>query len=232
MKLEKMEKSDKQQSKHSRTPFHRRFENSEDVMHNNDLDFLMQRVHVAPLTNFKGPVTQGNISLPSLRTTNYEQGMDSPNSAAPSPLVASHSQPAITQSASDPTMPTLSPHPPVKNNDKDLSHTNHVQPESQTNGVAMNNSNIATSGGVNSQMTTDVYNKPPGSVPKSEPLSLPYHPSVETKPDLVTNWLDIPKQEMTHHRGLKRPDLPAASYEEDEEPMGKSLYDFSTLNSW
>ncbi|XP_064647452.1 mediator of RNA polymerase II transcription subunit 13-like isoform X2 [Lineus longissimus] len=233
MKLEKVEKSDKQQSKQSRTPFHRRLEHSEDVVHSNDLDFVMQRVHVAPLTNFKGAVTQANVSLPSLRTTNYDQAVESPNSAVPSPLVASHSQPAITQSASDPTMPTLSPHPPVKNNEKDLSHTNHVQPESQTiNGVTGGNVTMNSSGFVGGQASADVYNKPLGSVPKCEPLSIPYQAPVESKPDVVSNWLDLHKHEATHHPGLKRPQLPAASYEEDEEPMGKSLYDFATLNAW
>ncbi|XP_074640708.1 mediator of RNA polymerase II transcription subunit 13-like [Tubulanus polymorphus] len=276
-KLEKGDKSEKLQSKHSRVnSFHRRSHVSEDIIQN-DVDLVMQRIANPSLTNFKGPATgssgsssggggaSGNNIPPPIRTTNYEQqGVESPHSAAPSPLVASHSQPAVNAAAAtDATMPTLSPHPPttsaannaaaVNKLDKDPNRHHHqsiAQNESQQqNGIINNNiinhhQNNQSSSSANSNPAADiVYGKPPGSVPKTEPYTPTYHmngsvDSCASKSEKTTSfsdgllptWMDATKH--TDKKGFKRPVLPGTSVEGDEVSECKSLYDFSSLNTW
>lgn len=64
---------------------------------------------------------------------------DSPHSAAPSPLTATQAQQPPGNPVADPPMPTLSPHPPPKHENRDtLSSllTSGNQPDTETHGAA------------------------------------------------------------------------------------------------
>ena len=212
LKLEKGDKSDKQQSKHSRVPFYRRTVTSDDL--HLDVDVVMTRNPVQTLASFKGPVQACNSSsLPALRTTNYENAADeSPRSTAPSPLAVL--QPSVPQSASDPTMPTLSPHPPPKvSGDKDLSHVeSHAHaPVTVPNG--------------------DQFSKPTLPPKPVAEYQSTYQSSSLLETKCERSWLDV-SLKPSELPPVKRPGLPVSSFDDEDEYTCNSLYDFSAHKAW
>ena len=109
------DKPDKAMGRHGRaaTPFHRRSTITDEFMQH-DIDMMTQQMPV-----YGGATGRGgsNQQLPMRSTPSAYEPIDSPHSAAPSPLVASQSQPSQVTNG-DPTMPTLSPHPPIIKDEK------------------------------------------------------------------------------------------------------------------
>ncbi len=220
------DKPEKIKGRHGRNSiaFHRRSTLTDDILQH-EVDLVTQRIPNV-YGGFKTPV-QGppGGGIPSLRNTSFgEQSVDSPHSAAPSPLVATQIAPSVNQNT-DPTMPTLSPHPPTKNSDKDL---NSSMTSSTGDPAENSHNNSTTTNG------TDVYNKQPQSASKQENFTSIFPQQ---------NGIDHIKQEpgsmatnMHKHselKGLKRPVLPTKGYEErDEELITESLYDYNSLNAW
>jgi len=115
----KSDKNDRSGHARSFAPYHRRttvttsteLSSSVAVSVTSDMDFAL-------------PTASGSSKgIPLLRNTVGSGGLggvnpDSPHSTAPSPLMASQTQPSVSQNC-DPMMPTLSPHPPSKNDTKD-----------------------------------------------------------------------------------------------------------------
>ena len=249
-------KGDKLERQHSRflrtTPFHRRTQTMEDFMHH-DMDTFMPRG--PPSTGCVGnsgvtqvgagataPVqpisTSDNVNINSV-------GLESPASIAPSPLEDSHNQNQLENGASmDPTMPTLSPHPPVlKHTEKDSSLLKHqVQSDQNTNANTNNsNSNIVNNSIVNGVTSeSGLYPKSLNmSVLKTENLtslnSVPYswnQPVLEnTKANNINSWLRSQQKQVDYSKGFKRPILPTLDGD-DEELITETLYNFDTVHNW
>lgn len=226
-KHQKGEKGDKEKDKmryaRNMTPFHRRSPLSEDMlMHDYDNIIVQRGMNEMPFSNFK---TQG--STPQMgqfnRTTSYDNNSGgSPHSGAPSPLVASHSQPSDGHSASDPTMPTLSPHPPSKH-DKEHGVVGDPRNAAQPANTMNNN----TSG--------DYYNsKLQGVTHKTEPFTSTYQTTVMDCRTDSMNWLDVQRHHL-EEKGMKRPPkLPFRSHElgPTDNIGSDGLYDFDVLHAW
>lgn len=97
----------------SLVPYHRRMSGAREMMQPSaaaasGIDFPLLR-------NVKASLAHTSVSASSTHSHQSTVMVDSPHSAAPSPLTASTQaqQPSVNQAA-DPTMPTLSPHPPSK----------------------------------------------------------------------------------------------------------------------
>ena len=179
--------------------------------------------------------------LPALRNGVFEQqSVDSPHSAAPSPLMVPQIQPSVSHNG-DPTMPTLSPHPPP---------AIHPDKEGSTGPGDLHEAGLATTtitnAGVASNPVSVGESADTEPTPKSEGfLSPPYSNGIPgggvcAKTEAEERWLDIQQQQRqpTQQRRqvelslLKRPLLPTNSYDDDTELITESLYDFKALDSW
>ncbi len=123
------DKPEKTTGRHGRaaTPFHRRNTITDELLQH-DIDLMTQQL--PPYGGGAGG-GRGAQQLPLRSTSSAYEPIDSPHSAAPSPLVASQSQPSQVNNG-DPTMPTLSPHPPVIKEEKPaVSSSVAPPPESQ-----------------------------------------------------------------------------------------------------
>ncbi len=100
------------QGRHGR-PFHRRSTITDEFLQH-DIDLMTQQMPIYGGARVSGGTTS---QMPLRPTPNYES-IDSPPSAAPSPLVATQPQPSQVTNGGDPTMPTLSPHPPAIKEEK------------------------------------------------------------------------------------------------------------------
>ena len=90
-------------------PYHRRVSNARDTTQpstTSGIDFPLLRSVKTSLAHSNASTQPHSCSLVA----------DSPHSAAPSPLTATQTQQPPVNPAADPTMPTLSPHPPPKQN--------------------------------------------------------------------------------------------------------------------
>ena len=271
-KGERTEKLEKQLSRHGHRgaiPFHRRSPVADELLLQ-DIDMVTTQRMANPAfssassstNNFKGATTvaagsaaavPSNTSLPQLHNTTAttpagvsgvggDQSLDSPHSAAPSPLDASHSAPSLSQNT-DPTMPTLSPHPPATKNDGGGGSVVKLENNSASN-TKQNESQDASAGGAGAATTTtpggaaagDIYTKTPGSVAKSENFTSPYQSNVgDSKMDSVSHWVDSHRPPTEQFGIIKRPTLKKRDYEEGEmaeELPTESLYDFNSLNAW
>ena len=254
----KNEKSDKaergEKGRHGRnaTPFHRRVGHNDALLQQN-MDVMMQRLPPSALASIRlGSGGGQNIPQLPIRGSNantVENNVDSPHSAAPSPLNISQIQPSVSQNG-DPTMPTLSPHPPSKSSEKDLSASGSLHGDVQE---ATSVSHGSGPGGVG----------PPGVGPPSS-ASLPPHPPTtdnfvrpsqqntvikleniatshlqgavngldNMKIEGVNIWLDMQKERHSANQGLKRPSLPTQGYQDDEEELViKALYNFDSIHN-
>lgn len=228
---ERNDKLEKQQLRHARgiTPFHRRSPiNDELPVVDMELS-SSQRLTVPPNPSyqFKGSSTAAvPTGLPQLRTSLLDpiSSGASPHSSAPSPLVASHSQPAsVTQT--DPTMPTLSPHPPASK-ENDLPVGEESGP-TDTHDLPHSNTVISP---------LDLNKEGPKSI--SDQVFSPYStPLDQNKTSDIINWTqsqgtNTATTEST--QGLKRPCLPAKTYEEpmEDDVLSDRLYDYSALDAW
>ncbi|PSN30681.1 hypothetical protein C0J52_20854 [Blattella germanica] len=179
-----------------------------------------------PLPNLHG----GGESLPV-------PSVGSPASAAPSPLPNPHSQPASVPPA-DPTMPTLSPHPPASNSGAGqpqpatpLESQDKVTPAATPSDLNGPKSVSSVSNQVFSPYpatsSVEPATKPVDSVgggsqgpASAHSVAAPAPASNAMPPDYVT---------------LKRPILSSKEYESilmEEEQPSELLYDYSTLDAW
>ena len=212
-------------SRHGRNSisFHRRSTLTDDILQH-EVDFTAQRIS-SVYNSFKTPAgAPPGAGLPTLRNTSFgAESVDSPHSAAPSPLVAPQITPSVNPRDSDPTMPTLSPHPPTKNGEKDLNSS-----------MTSSNGDPAETSANNSATTnnTDMFNKQPQSVKQENFNSgYPQQNGIDVKQEPVVATVDTIKP--VEFKGLKRPMLPKKNYDEkDEELITESLYDYRSLNDW
>ncbi len=225
-----------------------------------DVDFMMTSITRTSMLSSKTG-GGGSSGLPQLRSGGGDPGPESPHSAAPSPLVASQSQPSVTQNG-DPTMPTLSPHPPPPKPEKDLSSSSlqgdtsdsgplppgQLGPGGGGGGGSSGTANTSTGSGTGHAATgaADVYTKPPSVSPgtKVEAAAAMTASSATNlavsgdwvKQEGVNTWLENQRERQANIGALKRPSLPTQSYEtEDNEREGKIsnvLYDFTSVHSW
>jgi hypothetical protein len=103
-------------SQRSFAPYHRRISMARDNVQSPvtcGVDFPLQR-------NIKAYVAHNSGTAASATLQSAALVADSPHSAAPSPLTATQAQQPPVNQAADPTMPTLSPHPPPKPNLTDV----------------------------------------------------------------------------------------------------------------
>ena len=239
---EKGEKAEKgRHAARSMASFHQRVAHNVDMIRH-DVDASMDTMSVSLQKGAVNAHAGGN--LPPLRNGIFEQqGVDSPHSAAPSPLMASQIQPSVSHNG-DPTMPTLSPHPPLKHGDK----------EGSMGPGDLHEAGLATTTVVAPAQQADMSNKAPTpGDPKPESfLSPPYSNGtadggVCAKTENVDRWLEVQPQQrqqallLQQHQQqrrhaefslLKRPLLPTNSYDDDTELVTNSLYDFKALDSW
>lgn len=155
--------------------------------------------------------------------------MDSPASNAPSPLVEPYNQQMDSASNSgDPTMPTLSPHPPSKTGEKEQSAKPQTT-ESLSAGVNNNSSAL-----VNGVTTENVFPKPHIQVaPKTENVTSPCswnQQTLENTKANINSWLRS-QQKQVEDKGLKRPSLPSVHNDSDE-LVTDSLYNFDSVYNW
>ncbi|XP_013416581.1 mediator of RNA polymerase II transcription subunit 13-like isoform X2 [Lingula anatina] len=235
---DKLEKTEKEKSRLSRgmTPFHRRSPLSDDLL-TQDLDIMIQRGSggLQGTGNgadypFSGYKSQPGSNLPQFRTPNFEQGgMGIPRSDAPSPLVATHSQPCEGGQSSDPTMPTLSPHPPPKIQDKDHVSSANTVPQESCN---LPSQETTATANCNDGFTAGKMN---GLPPKGNNFMPPYHrhmPEPKVEYPHSKSWLDAQRHKL-EGQGVKRPMLPCKFYDREEmQESGELLYDFGLLNAW
>lgn len=148
----------------------------------------------------------------------------SPASAAPSPLPNPHSQPASIPPA-DPTMPTLSPHPPASNSQPNQPST-PMETHEKTTPAA----------------TPEVPN--PKSVSSANQAFSPYPNCNSVDQKIVSTNENIPLQPVNNVQPsptnsfpvLKKPILQWKECEnhimEEEHQPSEYLYDYSTLDVW
>ncbi|XP_066998213.1 mediator of RNA polymerase II transcription subunit 13 isoform X2 [Anabrus simplex] len=177
-----------------------------------------------PLPSLHGGALSDSLPVPSV---------GSPASAAPSPLPNPHSQPASVPPA-DPTMPTLSPHPPASNNGGQpqpatpLESQDKVTPAATPSDLNGPKSVSSVSNQVFSpyppSSSVEQANKPIDSVGGSQgPASA--HSVIAPTASCST----------PEYPTLKRPVLSSKEYESilmEEEQPSKLLYDYSTLDAW
>ena len=203
-----------------------------DELLQHDIELVAQRMP-AGFATFKTPGMTPGGSIPNLGHNRSfgDVSVDSPHSAAPSPLVATPGAPAVNHNA-DPTMPTLSPHPPIKREEKETASTPgaqiDLQLEPQTNGPDgfTDNNNAKDPNVVNSVITT----KPePGEVTLVEGVTV-----TATIPTEVKAEVSIVEAKLSlEARGLKRPMLPTKDYEDENNFANlAAIYDFKPLQAW
>lgn len=234
----RLDKADKPQSRHrSATAFHRRSTLADDILQS-EADLMVQRLSgysagfKSPGMPPQQPGAQAGGVMPQSNNTSFntEHSVDSPHSAAPSPLVATPIQQPIKQDL-DPTMPTLSPHPPSKSDSKDSTGTTNGHPDSQDPGSTdmFNKDTSAVKLELcNGDIKAELSSAGQGSITTNTvTTSVPAAPTASaTSPDTH------PKQQ-TECRGLKRPVLPSLMYRDtDEELVTDSFYDFDSFNDW
>lgn len=168
-------------------------------------------------------------AVPSIHSTSLNDSLPvpsvgSPASAAPSPLPNPHSQPASIPPA-DPTMPTLSPHPPASNS----------QPNQPSTPMEAHDKSTPAA-------TPEVPN--PKSVSSATQAFSPYpncnsvdHKTLPTNENVSLQPVNNPQPCPTNSFPLlKRPILAWKEYEtlvvEDEHQPSEFLYDYSTMDAW
>ena len=252
IKSEKGEKSERDKARHGRSsmPFHRR-PGQADALFQQNIDIMMQRLPPDQLSNIKVSANNQNIPQLPVRGSNNIENIDSPHSAAPSPLNISQIQPSTASQNGDPTMPTLSPHPPSKTTDQDLNASGSLQGELMDSGAGMQSSRpgvggstagpIGTSAGGTGMAaalpTTDNFACQIQQTIKSEnSLPVTLHGLTNgldsIKVEGVNSWLDSQKERRNASQGIKRPVLPTQDYHDDEEELLiKALYNFDSIHS-
>ena len=210
-------------------PFHRRNQINEDFFHF-DVDMFMPQVASTNTSCVppSGASTQGGVgnsqgSQVVMNAGEVVTSMDSPASNAPSPLVEPYNQQVDSAHNSDPTMPTLSPHPPSKTGEKDASAKTQTT-ESLTANSAL----------VNGVASDNVFTKPHIHVTtKAENVTSPYswnQQTLENTKANINSWLRS-QQKQVEHKGLKRPSLPSVQNDSDE-LVTDSLYNFDSVYNW
>jgi hypothetical protein len=207
-KGDKPDKLERQQSRLPRgaIPFHRRHLMGEDAAQN-DVPLVLS----GSVPSFNS--STGNALLPQLNnSTETNGGAAASVEASPadmSPLTAPQSPP-------DPTMPKLSPHPPIDaGTDNKTSKTSMEAPlQNNTPGEFIKPANASTP-------------KVAENIPS--PLSWPGQQS-EAKTASINNWIKS-SQPQAEVQGIKRPVLPAKDTDQDE-LVTKSLYDYQFIQSW
>ena len=207
LKVEKGDKPEKgRHAGRSALSFHQRAVRGDDALRH--LDAAMDSV--GAYTGRKGVLT-----MPV--GASYDHSLDSPHSAAPSPLLASQIQPSVNQNG-DPTMPTLSPHPPPKPGEKGAG--GGAGGERQDGGV----------GG-------DPYAKAPpsgggGDKTEGEEAAVKAEGAPSEWADAVQRTQPPAQQQACEPPSLKRPRLPTSLYTDSDDLVTASLYDFSPLIVW
>ncbi|KAL4223449.1 Mediator of RNA polymerase II transcription subunit 13-like [Mactra antiquata] len=246
LEKKKSEKTlERQQSRLNRTtPFHRRNQLMEEYVQY-DMDMFMPRapissvgltpsgtqVSVAGTTSVQ-QIPQGPASTDA--TNVCSANIESPASNAPSPLEDSHNHSQMENVASmDPTMPTLSPHPPVlKTSEKEsVPKISHVDPNLSQN-VNVNNSTVLVNG-VTSD--TNPFHKP-HSVLKQENITLSQpvtwaQQSLESTKANINSWLRSQQKQVDYNKSFKRPCLPTTGADNDD-LVTMSLYNFDSVSNW
>ncbi|XP_059483783.1 mediator of RNA polymerase II transcription subunit 13-like isoform X2 [Neocloeon triangulifer] len=162
----------------------------------------------------------GDLPVPSV---------GSPPSAAPSPLHNPHSQPASV-TATDPTMPTLSPHPPSSNQPSGAQPTTPLESQDKVTPAA----------------TPSDINGPKSVSSISNQVFSPYPTNSSVEPSKPADSMgpasassghvpSMPTASSTLSSFLKRPILASKDYEsimQDEDQPSDLLYDYSTMNAW
>ena len=233
----KADKSERSRHLRSLAPYHRRSISSQ-MAPDSDLNLALPRnsklssvcSSTAPtMVNNGAASTSGIPHLQNNVSTSGGSGggggipADSPHSAAPSPLMASQSQPSISQNG-DPTMPTLSPHPPPKNAERDAAGS-ESKPALQ---------NVATSAGVGRTNNNGSAAVPilPAAVAtgklSTERQISPAAVETSVRVECTNEWVDQQHQKLANGRlNLKRPILPPLFDGEDEEELvTKSFYEY------
>jgi len=248
---------ERQQSRMFRTvPFHRRNRTVEDFV-NHDVDAFVSRVPQGmPSSNMSSQSQsngQSSTPLPQSGTSASADGLatvgnvniESPASNAPSPLEDSHNHATLEGGvAMDPTMPTLSPHPPaLKHGEKDLAASGPVKPgHNGEPSIASQNVNVNGANVLVNCVTTDTnaFHKPLGAsnVHKMETgcgnvVTNGTHwsqQSLESTKANINSWLRS-QQKQSDHKTFKRPCLPTVDGD-SEELVTDSLYNFDSVSGW
>lgn len=208
-----------------------------------DMDLFMPRVPTSMGVGLNAPgvqvsgagnthMQQSQVSTSSDVVNVSNTSIDSPASNAPSPLEDSHNHAQMDSAASmDPTMPTLSPHPPVlKNIEKDqlVPKISQIDPNINQN-TNSSNSNVVGNGVASD---TNSFHKP-HSVLKIENSTHPMHwthQSLENTKANINNWLRS-QQKQVEDKSFKRPCLPTMGGDQDE-LLTDSLYNFDSVSNW
>ncbi|CAB3370318.1 Hypothetical predicted protein [Cloeon dipterum] len=162
----------------------------------------------------------GDLPVPSV---------GSPQSAAPSPLHNPHSQPASV-TATDPTMPTLSPHPPSSNQPSGAQPATPLESHEKVTPAA----------------TPSDINGPKSVSSVSNQVFSPYPTNSSVEPSKPVDSLgpasassghtpSMPTPSSTLNSFLKRPILSSKDYEsvlQEDDQLSDLLYDYSTMNAW
>ena len=249
---------ERQQSRFLRTtPFHRRNQVVEEYVQC-DVPRLLA-TSVLPVNSQSTPVS-GASSSQSLtqvggasgsETTNMTSvNLESPSSNAPSPLEDSHNSSQLENgTAMDPTMPTLSPHPPiVKHVEKEAIAPKPTQIIDPNATQTLNNNNTASVlvNGVSTD--TNAFHKPQSSVLKLENANACVtssnnsnsnnnnnniqwnQQSLDSTKANINSWLRS-QQKQSEHKTFKRPALPTLD-SGHEDLVTDSLYNFDSVSNW
>ncbi|WAR03620.1 MED13-like protein, partial [Mya arenaria] len=240
---------ERQQSRMFRSaPFHRRNQTVDDFVQY-DMDAFVSRIPqgmsqnsgVSASNSASTPIPQGSTSAGSEgATTVGTVNIESPASNVPSPLEDSHNHANLEGGvAMDPTMPTLSPHPPaLKHGDKEMGGANKpvqsVDPSTSQNVNIGNNTSVMVNG-----VTSDnnAFHKPLlSNVLKLDPNSginnsINWNQqSLESTKANINSWLRS-QQKQSDHKTFKRPCLPTVDGD-TEQLATDSLYNFDSVSNW
>lgn len=220
-----------------------------------EIDMVMQELPARNVGSFKGypnnstannnetsnVSSAGNNSTNSLQNTkSFECAVESPSSAAPSPLIANQTQPSVNNPNADPTMPTLSPQPLTKT-DKVFGTNSAVAVN--TYNAAEKHGHVTLKGNSSSlQDTGGSENKPPNGIsnlPNKIEKTFQTLAGVSNsdlcKVEMINTWLESQKMKNNTESAVsKRPILQKQGYEvtDSEELKMASLYNFESLNTW
>lgn len=250
---------ERQQSRFLRTaPFHRRTQIVEEYIQY-DMPAVPAASVMLPANSQATPVSGAGNSqnLPSVGaptgSTEAVNGtsvnLESPSSNAPSPLEDSHNSSQLENgTAMDPTMPTLSPHPPVvKHGDKEAIAQKPTQLDpNATQTVTNNNTTTVLVNGVTTD--TNVFHKPQPNVLKIESVNACVsnsnlnsnsnnnnnihwnQKSLDSTKANINSWLRS-QQKQSDHKTFKRPCLPSLD-SGHEDLVTDSLYNFESVSNW